>query len=126
MEVFRNTNAQINQSMLEELRGMHAVNVLPPLPPSPRVRCVKTGYVYNWSERLAMRSDIFRNCDEFGDTDPSKWMGRFPEHYSGEAAMEYVRNNPVTLDPDADVEAALPPPAVQPLQGIIVGVPGVS
>jgi hypothetical protein len=114
MEHIETVNGSRSQSMLDELRSMNAVNVMPALPPSPRVRSRKNGQVFIWSEAFARRPELFRNCDEHGNTDPSTWQGRFPDHYSQQELGEYMG---VPARPVRET------PSEGPLRGIIVGVP---
>jgi hypothetical protein len=135
-------------SYLEDMRALSAVNVHPPLPPSPCVKSRTTGVVCVWCETFARRPEEFRNCDENGDTDPARWQGRFPSGYPAYDQMAYVTENPRTLHPSVEpapppepmpytppfAQAPAPAPApapagyagygaVQPIQGLILGVP---
>jgi hypothetical protein len=51
-----------------------------PLPPSPKLKCRRTGRLYIWEAGLAsLGEDAFINCDEHGNEDPATWRGRFPK-----------------------------------------------
>lgn len=55
-----------------------AKNNCPPLEMSPCVRHLSTGEVLPYTRSFAIRADIYANCDEMGNTDPSKWRGKSP------------------------------------------------
>ena len=51
-----------------------------PLPPSPRLKCRRTGTMYIWTPDLAaLGEDAFINCDEAGNDDPNAWRNRYPK-----------------------------------------------
>lgn len=87
----------------DELLRMGAVNVMqPPLPLSPCVRIIATGEVLEWTEFFAMRPDLCENCNEYGDTDPSTWQGRGPDHASVSALQEPPAPEPI---PEPELES---------------------
>jgi hypothetical protein len=83
----------------EELRARGIRNMLPDLPISPCVKHKVNGRIYAWSRIWAMRPDVFVNCDENGEEDPSFWSGRGPGS-----------SGPVQAPPLAVPVQAPPPP----------------
>jgi hypothetical protein len=98
------------EPMVESLRSMGAINIEPPLPMSPRLKSKITGVLYMWCESMAIRTELFVNCDEYGNEDPATWMNRMPEHYNSEPP---VAPKPIPLHEVA-----------KPIEGLVVGYMG--
>lgn len=65
----------LTDEQYKSLADMGVRNIVPPLPPSPRLRNRMTGQLYAWTQMLADAPDIFECCDETGNTDPKAWGG---------------------------------------------------
>lgn len=63
------------------MRDAALASAQPPLPPLPVSECLvdQNGIIYDYTELFATRSDIMRNCDRHGNTDPAAWRGTKPQ-----------------------------------------------
>jgi len=106
-----NPSDRADDPAFEELLGQ--MDTRGPLPPSPRLKCRRTGIKYIWTPSLAeLGEDAFINCDEAGNEDPAAWTGRYPKGMNIQLAMMREEDRPAL--PPREVSRLRPPEAVEP------------
>lgn len=77
-------------SMEETMKEWGEKYAPPPAQVSSHLKNKRTGQVLPWLEKMAVRTDLFDNCDSQGNTDKSAWEGTRPYGWTEAAALKFA------------------------------------